>query len=117
MIAIIISIAIGAVILFPSLALLFRLSLAGRFDPAAIRRQEPAAGPDAPRPAWSARVAIAGLLIGIVLLTIADAGVAHVFGIVAFVVAAFAGFTAIGPDELARRGSPSDASPARPRPR
>jgi cytochrome d ubiquinol oxidase subunit II len=113
MIAIIISIAIGAVTLFPSLALLFRLSLAGRFDPAAIRRQAPAAGPDAPRPAWSARVAIAGLLIGVALLTIADAGVAHVFGIVALVVAAFAGFTAIGPDELARADSASDASPAR----
>jgi cytochrome bd ubiquinol oxidase subunit II len=117
MIAIIISIAIGAVILFPSLALLFRLSLAGRFDPAAIRRQKPAAGPDAPRPAWSARVAIAGLLIGVVLLTIAEPMVAHAFGIVALVVAAFAGFTAIGPDELARQDSPSDASPAPPRPR
>jgi cytochrome d ubiquinol oxidase subunit II len=116
MIAIIISIALGAVILFPSLALLFRLSLAGRFDPAAIRRQAPAAGPDAPRPAWSARVAIAGLLIGIVLLTIADAGVAHIFGIVAFVVAAFAGFTAIGPDELARTDVPLETSPARHRP-
>jgi cytochrome bd ubiquinol oxidase subunit II len=113
MIAIIISIALGAVILFPSLALLFRLSLAGRFDPAAIRSQRPAAGPDAPRPAWSARVAIAGLLIGIVLLTIADARVAHVFGIVALVVAAFAGFTAIGPDVLARQDTPADASPAR----
>jgi cytochrome d ubiquinol oxidase subunit II len=113
MIAIIISIALGAVILFPSLGLLFRLSLAGRFDPGALRAQAPKAGPDAPRPAWSARVAIAGLLIGIVLLTIADAGVAHIFGIVALVVAAFAGFTAIGPDELARNDTPINATPAR----
>ncbi len=48
MIAIVVSIAVGAVILFPSLGLLFRLSLAGRFDPAAVRVRAPAAGPDAP---------------------------------------------------------------------
>jgi cytochrome bd ubiquinol oxidase subunit II len=112
MIAIIIAIAIGAVILFPSLGLLFRLSLAGRFDPAAIRRQAPARGPDAPRPAWSARVAIAALLIGIVLLTILDASIAHIFGLVALAIAAVAGFAAIGPDVLAQRDGPPDGSEA-----
>jgi cytochrome d ubiquinol oxidase subunit II len=110
MIAVIISVALGGVILFPSLGLLFRLSLAGRFDPAAIRRQAPPVGPDAPRPAWSARVAIAALLVGIGLLTIADASIAHIFGIAALVVAGLAGFAAIGPDELAQRDTPLDAS-------
>ena len=111
MIAILISIGIGAVVLFPSLALLFRLSLSGAFDPAVrpVRHREP--GPDAPRPSWSGRAAIAFLLIGIVLLTIADSPIAHIFGVIAFAMAAVAGFTAVGPDVLAAQDSPASAEP------
>jgi hypothetical protein len=56
---------------------------------------------------------LAFLLIGIVLLTIADAPVAHVFGVLAFAVAAIAAFTAVGPDVLARQESPVPAEPRR----
>jgi cytochrome d ubiquinol oxidase subunit II len=114
--AIIISIGVGAIILFPSLALLFRLTLRGVFDPAAVRVEPPAPGPDAPRPSWAGRVAITFLIIGILLLTIAESGVAHGFGVAAFVVAAIAGFTAVGPDVLAAEDAetPTDSKPRSP---
>jgi cytochrome bd ubiquinol oxidase subunit II len=103
LLAVIISIAVGAVILFPSLVLLFRLSLGGTFDPAALRVRTPRPGPDAPRPAWSGRLAVALFIAGIVLLTIADASIAHIFGVAALATAAIAAFTAVGPDQLAAR--------------
>jgi cytochrome bd ubiquinol oxidase subunit II len=61
--ATIIATAFGAVVLFPSLALLFGLLLRGRFDPGAERPQAPAA-PAPPRPARSARAPalVAGVL-------------------------------------------------------
>jgi hypothetical protein len=106
MIAILISIGIGVVVLFPSLALLFRLSLSGVFDPAALRVRHREPGPDAPRPSWSGRAAIGFLLIGVVLLTIADSPIAHIFGVIAFAMAGVAGFTAVGPDVLAAQDQP-----------
>ncbi len=111
MIAILISIGIGAVVLFPSLALLFRLSLSGVFDPAAHPARHPVPGPDAPRPSWSGRAAIGFLLIGIVLLTIADSSIAHIFGVIGLAIAAVAGFTAVGPDVLAAQDSRASAEP------
>ncbi len=41
-----------------------------------------------------------------VLRTIADAAVAHIFGVAAFVIAALAAFTAVGPDQLAVEPAP-----------
>jgi cytochrome d ubiquinol oxidase subunit II len=111
MIAILISIGIGVVVLFPSLALLFRLSLSGAFDTAAQAVRHPVPGPDAPRPSWSGRAAIAFLLIGIALLTIADPPIAHIFGVIGFAIAAIAGFTAVGPDVLAAQDSRVSADP------
>ncbi len=106
MIAIIISIALGAVILFPSLALLFRLSLGGRFDPAATRVRNVRPGPDARRPKAHGRVALASLVIGIALLNIADSPIAHLFGVLALAITAVAAFAAVGPDVLAAKEPP-----------
>jgi cytochrome d ubiquinol oxidase subunit II len=104
LIAVIVAIVAGAVILFPSLAFLFRLVLSGRLDPG---RRGPAAqrpqGPDALRPAWSARAALVCFVAGGLLLVIGDADAAHAVGVAAFVAAAVLGFTAIGPDQLAER--------------
>jgi cytochrome d ubiquinol oxidase subunit II len=100
--AVVIAIAVGAVILFPSLAFLFRLSLAGRLDP--DRRGPVVRQPtrrDARRPRWAARAALACFVIGLVLLVFADDDAAHVVGVVAFAAAALLAFTAVGPDELA----------------
>ena len=102
LVALIVAIAIGAVILFPSLALLFRLSLAGRLDP--DRRgpelEHPERG-DALRPGWAARGALACFVAGCALLVFADDDAGHVVGVVAFAATAVLGFTAIGPDQLA----------------
>jgi cytochrome d ubiquinol oxidase subunit II len=101
LIAVVVSIAVGAVVLFPSLGFLFRLSLGGRLTP---DRRGPAPRrpkrPDARRPRWAARAALACFIAGAALLIFADNDAGHVVGVVAFAAAAVAGFTAIGPDQL-----------------
>jgi cytochrome d ubiquinol oxidase subunit II len=83
----------GGAILFPSLGLLFRLALAGRFHapqstvsrPGTRRVRRPASG-------LLARLAIASLIAGFLLLNVANAQWAHAIGLVgllAFVLAAF----------------------------
>ena len=73
LIALIVSLAVGAVVLFPSLVLLFRLTLAGRFDPTT---QGPPPAPGAPvtreRRKHAAQTGIGFLITGFVLLTIAE---------------------------------------------
>ncbi|HTF06595.1 MAG TPA: cytochrome d ubiquinol oxidase subunit II [Asanoa sp.] len=104
--AVVISVLLGGVVLAPSLALLFRLSLAGHLDPhptAPVRHAT--RGPDAVRPPWAGRVGVACFLVGLVLLTLADAAVAHVFGVLALAGAGLAIFTAVGPDEVAAERS------------
>lgn len=109
MIAVIIAIGAGAVILFPSLAFLFRLTLSGRLDPGHLGTPpRHVAGPDAPRPRWAARAALAGFAAGAVLLVFADANAAHAVGVAAFAAAAIFAFTAVGPDQLAAREKPDD---------
>ncbi|HTF45857.1 MAG TPA: cytochrome d ubiquinol oxidase subunit II, partial [Pseudonocardia sp.] len=100
--AVVISVLLGLVVLAPSLALLFRLSLAGHLDPhpsAPVRHTT--RGPDAVRPPWAGRVGVACFLVGLVMLTLADAPAAHVLGVLALAGAGLAIFTAIGPDEVA----------------
>jgi cytochrome bd ubiquinol oxidase subunit II len=110
MIALIVSLAVGAVVLFPSLVLLFRLTLAGRFDPTT---QGPPPAPGAPvsreRRKHAAQTAIGFLIAGVVLLTIAEPAVAHIFGLIFLGIAMFAGFRAVGPAELASRPAPEVA--------
>jgi cytochrome d ubiquinol oxidase subunit II len=88
----------GAIILFPSLVLLFRLTLGGRLGHghdhvarAPGRRRELVL---AAAPGLLGRVAAACLVAGFGLLTVAEAGWAHALGVVAlfgFVVVGFAG--------------------------
>jgi cytochrome d ubiquinol oxidase subunit II len=81
----------GAVILFPSLGLLFRLVLGGRLDRDAARDVSHHPVPDTAAallsqsltPGLLARVAGACLLAGFGFLTIAEAGWAHAIGVVA----------------------------------
>jgi cytochrome d ubiquinol oxidase subunit II len=88
----------GAIILFPSLVLLFRLTLGGRLGHGA----EHVARVPGPRrelvlaaaPGLLGRVAAACLVAGFGLLTVAEAGWAHALGVVAlfgFLVVGFAG--------------------------
>jgi cytochrome d ubiquinol oxidase subunit II len=110
LIALIVSLAVGAVVLFPSLALLFRLTLAGRFDPT---RQGPPPVPGAPvtreRRKHAAQTAIGFLIAGFVLLTIAEPELAHIFGLIFLGIATITGFRAVGPAELGSRPAPEVA--------
>jgi cytochrome d ubiquinol oxidase subunit II len=104
-IVLLVAIAMGGVILFPSLALLFGLVLRGRFDPG----HSAADAPGAPAVVAAlgrglpARLALASLLGGLGFLTAADAPWAHIIGVVCLLVCAVLGVRAVDPVELARR--------------
>jgi cytochrome d ubiquinol oxidase subunit II len=88
----------GAIILFPSLVLLFRLTLGGQLG-YAHEEHAAAARPArdlvlAAAPGLLGRVAVACLVVGFGLLTVAEAGWAHALGVVAlfgFIIVGFAG--------------------------
>jgi cytochrome d ubiquinol oxidase subunit II len=109
LVLVIVAVLAGALILFPSLALLFRLVLQGRLDHGEEgERARPAAEPDgiARLLAVSAsgllgRLAGVCLLAGFGLLTLAEAGWAHALGMVALLGFLGAGFFAIVPAQLA----------------
>jgi cytochrome d ubiquinol oxidase subunit II len=114
--AITIAVLGGGAILFPSLALLLRLTLGGALGhagdedhgTAGAPRGEGAAGvrgPFAPvAPETAARAAAACLVAGLALLTIAEAGWAHAAGVVALLGFVVAGFLAVVPPLLAADG-------------
>jgi cytochrome bd ubiquinol oxidase subunit II len=92
------------VILFPSLALLFRLFLGGQFDPGEAD-ERPAAAPARGMPAAGAviaRAAGACLIAGVLLLVLADAPWTHAVGVVCLMGFVLLGFVAVGPAELSR---------------
>jgi len=97
----------GAAILFPSLALLFRLVLAGRLDhgpgdgDAARPLAATASVLAASRAGLLGRAAAACLLTGFGFLTVAEAGWAHAIGIVALLAFLPCGFLAVAPAQLA----------------
>jgi cytochrome d ubiquinol oxidase subunit II len=95
LIAVVVAVAAGAVVLAPSLALLFTLTLRGRLAYGGEEEAAPAAGPvralQAARSGLLARLAAACLVVTLGFLTVADAGWAHAIG-----VAALLGFVALG---------------------
>jgi cytochrome d ubiquinol oxidase subunit II len=91
----------GGVILFPSLALLFRLTLTGRFQGhEKPEDQLEARGAPGVRPRLLARLAIAFLIAGLGLLNVADASWAHAVGVVSVAGFIVAGFLAVISDGL-----------------
>jgi cytochrome bd ubiquinol oxidase subunit II len=102
-IAVVIAVLAGAVILFPSLALLFRLTLAGRLTgPERVAAAAPPREPRSATTARSARLAAASLVAGIGLLTVADAGWAHALGAISLLAFVACGYRALVPDDLAQ---------------
>lgn len=101
LVALTVAVLIGGVLLLPSLGWLFRLTLAGRFDPHRPSESvEVTTLPAHRRPrsrAGRARVALASLAIGVVLLTVADGTAAHTLGLLALAAAAATGFAAVDP--------------------
>jgi cytochrome bd ubiquinol oxidase subunit II len=105
LVATVVAVLGGAIILFPSLALLFRLTLGGRLGHA---HEEPAAAPGPARelvlaaaPGLLGRVAAACLVAGFGFLTVAEAGWAHAIGVFALFGFIVAGFAATVPALLA----------------
>jgi cytochrome d ubiquinol oxidase subunit II len=104
LVVVVVAVLGGAVILFPSLALLFRLVLRGQLD-----HGEQAAGPvpaigallSASAPGLLARAAGACLLAGLGFLTIAEEGWAHAIGVLALLAFIVCGFLADVPSQLA----------------
>jgi cytochrome bd ubiquinol oxidase subunit II len=91
LIAVIVAVIAGGIILFPSLAVLFRLTLAGHLHPGqAAADATTAAGPPVVG-AGTARGAVACLVVALGFLTVADAAWAHAIG-----VAALSGFAILG---------------------
>ena len=100
LVAVVAAVIGGGAIVFPSLALLFRLTLAGRFDPGrAARAATPARGLPEARPALLVRTAVACLIVGFGLLTVANAAWAHAVGVAALLAFVVAGFLALVPAE------------------
>jgi cytochrome bd ubiquinol oxidase subunit II len=100
LVAVVVAVLAGGAIVFPSLALLFRLTLAGRFDQGRPAQAAPLArGRKEARPAVLVRLAVACLIAGFLLLTIANAGWAHALGVTALFAFVVAGFLALVPTE------------------
>jgi cytochrome d ubiquinol oxidase subunit II len=111
LITIVIAVICGAAIVFPSLALLFRLVLGGRFDyaPEAIwSASQGRAVVSASGAGVLSRSAGACFVAGVGLLTLADAGWAHALGIASLLGFIILGFLAVAPSELARADAEDD---------
>jgi cytochrome d ubiquinol oxidase subunit II len=93
---VIVAVLVGGAILFPALALLFRLALTGRLLAAeATHTDAPVPGLRDVRPRLLGRVALACLIAGFGLLNIADARWAHGVGVVCMLSFVVLGFRAI----------------------
>ncbi len=97
--AVVIAVIGGGIILFPSLALLFRLTLGGHLG----HGEEAAAAvaPTASRTGSTVRPAAACLLAGIGFLTVADSGWAHAVGVACLLAFVALGYRAALPPEPA----------------
>jgi cytochrome d ubiquinol oxidase subunit II len=105
LVTLLVAVIAGAVILFPSLALLFRLALTGRFDPDAPAREDDVGR--APRPLGAplgARAAAALLIAGVGLLNVASAPWAHGLGVVSLLAFAIVAFLQIAPRAIGEEG-------------
>jgi cytochrome bd ubiquinol oxidase subunit II len=100
LVAVIVAVLGGGAILFPSLGLLFRLVLGGRLG---YGGESPGATPEHAAAALAhgllARVAVALLVAGFGLLTVAEAGWAHALGVAALLAFVATGFLAAVPLE------------------
>jgi cytochrome d ubiquinol oxidase subunit II len=119
LVAVSVAVIAGAVILFPSLALLFRLVLGGRLDHDGGRGADEAAGSAAGLLSRSAsdsrgRLAAASGVAGFGLLTVAEAGWAHALGVLALLGFLVFGFLALAPSQLAAREPERGSAPESP---
>ena len=105
LVAVVIAVIAGGAVLFPSLALLFRLLLEGRLDHAPSIAPPPRLGRavlSGSAPGLLARSAAGCLVGGVGFLTVARASWAHAIGVAFLLGFIVLGFVATEPSELAR---------------
>jgi cytochrome d ubiquinol oxidase subunit II len=120
LVALVVAVLVGALVLFPSLALLFGLHLKGRFDHGPARSPTPATGRELferSRTGLTTRLSLGLLLAGFGLLTLAEAGWAHTLGLLALLGFGLCGFHAALGVVLVGLRNPGDAEEAPPGPR
>ena len=107
LVAVVVAVLVGALLLFPSLALLFRLTLGGELRrgeqssgeaPGRFQRREPASG------RLDTRLAVAFLVAGIGFLTIANTAWAHAIGVACFFGFILSGYRAALPTDVVDAG-------------
>jgi cytochrome d ubiquinol oxidase subunit II len=101
LVALVVAVLAGGAILFPSLALLFRLTLTGRFDhisEGATRVTGQVLSASIPKLPY--RAALACLIAGVGLLNVAEAGWAHALGVASLFGFIVIGFLAVVPGTL-----------------
>ncbi len=102
LVAVVVAVLAGAVVLFPSLAWLFKLVLSGSFDQAE-QQQVPPPARDLLRTSahgLSARVAVALLIVGFGLTTIANSAWAHAVGVTSLLLFVALAFPSALPPEV-----------------
>jgi cytochrome bd ubiquinol oxidase subunit II len=113
LVAVLVAVGAGGALLFPSLALLFGLTLGGHLQPGAGASPAPPGGRGllaASRAGMLGRAAVACLIAGIGLLTIAEGSWPHAVGVVALLGFLVLGFLAAVPGLL----EPGQAAGGRP---
>jgi cytochrome d ubiquinol oxidase subunit II len=107
-VAIVVAVLAGGLILFPSLALLFRLTLGGQLDhePTTDTQTSVAARP-LPPSSGNARLATASLLAGIGFLTVAHTDWAHAIGVACFLTFVAFGYRAVLDGEILEPPTPT----------
>ena len=100
LIAMLVSIAIGLVILVPSLALLFGLALGGRFDEGAARPQPEPARREAPASRPLKLAVVACLVAGLPLTLAFDGGAGLAAGVILLLAFVAGAFLALAGEEL-----------------
>jgi cytochrome d ubiquinol oxidase subunit II len=96
LVCLVVAVIAGGIIVFPALAVLFRLAVAGRFRTAELDASElKPPRPDRVDTRPSGRLAVACLIAGAGLLTLADADWAHAVGVACVLVSTVLAFRAI----------------------
>ena len=113
LVAVTVAVLAGGAILFPSLLLLFRLTLAGSLGYGEERADRPARLlVRSLRTSLAIRLAAGALIVGVGLLTVANAPLAHAFGVIALLAFIVLGFGPLvgGDDALAASDSRNPGS-------
>ena len=100
LVAVVVAILVGALLLFPSLALLFRLTLGGELrdsGPSSVEAPVGSRRRGLASVRFDARLSVAFLVAGIGFLTVANAGWAHAIGVACFFGFILSGFRAALP--------------------